>query len=54
MGVGLDIGLDIGLDSDLDSDLDSLVVELSNLLEESGPLQMDQHLWGGIGVLVEI
>jgi hypothetical protein len=51
LGVGLNIGLDIGLDIDLDIDL---VVELSNSLEESGPLQMDQHLQGDIEVLMEI
>ena len=40
-----DNGLGVGLDVDFDIDPDNnLVVELGNALEESGPLQMDQHL----------
>jgi hypothetical protein len=40
-----DNNLGADLDVDLDIDLDSnLVVELGNALEESGPLQTDQHL----------
>jgi hypothetical protein len=44
--IDLDIDLGIDLEIDLEIDLDSdLGVELDNVSEESGLLQMDQHLW---------
>ena len=56
-----DNDLDNNLDNDSVVDLDivdlenELDVELGNALEESGLLQMDQHLWQGDNeVLVEI